>query len=357
MGGLIMDSSKYGINIIEEKNIININGVNIFGEFDGIDKEIEAINTNVGLLDLSYMVNITIEGEQAEEYLQYITTADIKALRDNEVLYSFICYPNGGIIDDLLVLKFSSNNYVLLLNGINIDNVYNWMQANVYMYNVDISNMKNNMKNLAIEGIKSEEFIERFTKVEVSNIKNNSFEEIIINDDRYLIIGSSYTGNKGFIISGETDIIYKLYQFIISNKNDFNITPIGFNAQNILRFDSGIPVYGVNINEDISPFEIGYDSVVDMRKEDFIGKYAFEREMEDKIGNRIVYFEFPNEELLNVGAEILIDKIICGRVVSIISSFRLNKSIGIASIEKKYYGIEELVLKKGNRYIQGKILY
>lgn len=357
MVGLIMDSSKYGINNIEEENIININGFNIYGEFDGIDKEIDAINSNVGLLDLSYMVNIMIKGEQAEEYLQYITTADIKALRDNEVLYTFICYPNGGIIDDLLVLKISRNNYMLLLNGINIDNAYKWMQANVYMYNIDISNMENNMKSLAIEGIRSGEFIEKFAKVIPGEIKNNNFKEILINEDKYLVIKSSYTGIEGFIISGKNDIIVKLYDFIINNKSDLNITPIGFKAQNILRFDSGIPVYGININEDISPFEIGYDSIVDMTKEDFVGKYAFEREIEDQIGNKIVYFDFPKEELVNVGSEILIDKIICGRVISVISSFRLNKSIGIASIEKKYYGIEELLVKKSDQHIKGKILY
>lgn len=357
MVGLVIDSSKYGINNIEEENIININGFNICGKFDGIEKEIEAINTNVGLLDLSYMVNITIKGEQAEEYLQYITTADIKSLRDNEVLYTFICYPNGGIIDDLLVLKVSKNNYMLLLNGINIDNVYKWMQANLYMYNVEISNKKNNMKSLAIEGIKSREFIENIARIIPDDIKNNNFKEIVINEDKYLLIKSSYTGIQGFIISGENDKIVKLYDFIMNNKNDLNITPIGFEAQNIVRFDSGIPVYGVNINEDISPFEVGYDSVVDMTKEDFIGKYAFEREMEDQIGNKIVHFEFQKEEFFEVGAEIVIDDIICGRVISIISSFRLNKNIGIAAIEKKYHGVEGLIVKKGDQYIQGKIMY
>lgn len=357
MVGLIMDSSKYGINNIEEENIININGFNIYEEFDGIDKEIEAINTNVGLLDLSYMVNITIEGEQAEEYLQYITTADIEALRDNGVLYTFICYPNGGIIDDLLVLKVSRNKYILLLNGINIANVYKWMKANLYMYNVEVSDMKNNMKSLAIEGIKSRAFIEKIARIMPDEIKDNNFKEILINEDKYLVIKNSYTGIEGFIISGQNDRIAKLYDSIINNKRNLNITPIGFKAQNIVRFNSGIPVYGININEDISPFEIGYDRAVDMRKGDFVGKYAFEREVEDGIGNKIVYFDFPNEEILKVGESVLIDRIICGRVISIISSFRLNKSIGIATIEKKYYGIEELLIKKGNRYIQGKILY
>ena len=159
-GGVILENlkktplyetySEYGGKLVE------FGGWAMPVQFEGIIIEHEAVRSNAGLFDVSHMGEVEIKGTEAFEFLQNLVTNDVAILKDNQILYTFMCYTNGGIVDDLLVYKFSDDHFYLVINAGNIGKDFQWMLDNKQLYNVNITNISGDVSEVAIQGPKAQ---------------------------------------------------------------------------------------------------------------------------------------------------------------------------------------------------------
>jgi len=170
-------------------------------EYEGMIKEHEIVRNSAGLFDVSHMGEVSIEGKEASTFIQNLVTNDISNLRDNEVIYTPMCYENGGVVDDLLVYKFNEQKFLLVINAGNIDKDINWIQKNSEGYEVNINNISQEISQLAIQGPKSQEILQKLTDIDLNEIKFFNFKsDIRVRNKPCIISRTGYTGEDGFEI-------------------------------------------------------------------------------------------------------------------------------------------------------------
>jgi aminomethyltransferase len=143
----------YPMHLKHNGKIIDFGGWELPVQYEGmgIIKEHNMVREKAGLFDVSHMGEITIIGEQAEQMVQKLVTNDVKSMQDFQVMYSPMCYPSGGVVDDLLVYRYDSKNYLLVVNAANTDKDYEWIQQNL-IPGVEASNRSSEYAQLALQG-------------------------------------------------------------------------------------------------------------------------------------------------------------------------------------------------------------
>ncbi len=239
-------------------------------EYSGITPEHIAVRTNCGLFDVSHMGEIFVTGPDAEKYLQWLVTADITKLNDNQVVYTMMCYENGGIVDDLLVYKYNKEKYLLVVNASNTDKDYSWILAQRKTENIKIENLSKQYGQVALQGPNAQNILQKLTEFDLSEIKFFYFAEIKINGIDCIVSRTGYTGEDGFEIYTAKKDIMAIWNKLLSFED---VKPIGLGARDTLRFEASLPLYGNEISQDITPLEAGLGYFVKLDT-DFIGKDA-----------------------------------------------------------------------------------
>jgi aminomethyltransferase len=195
-----------------------------------------------------------------------------------------MCYENGGIVDDLLVYKFSNEKYLLVVNASNVDKDYEWMLKHKANFNVLIENLSQAYGQVALQGPSAQKLLQQFTEFDLGKIKFFYFEEIHIKGINCLVSRTGYTGEDGFeIYTSEADIL-PIWQTLVSLEA---VEPIGLGARDTLRFEASLPLYGNEIGADISPLEAGFGFFVKLDT-DFIGKEALLKQKENGLKRKLV---------------------------------------------------------------------
>ncbi|MDK2806986.1 MAG: aminomethyltransferase, partial [Thermoanaerobacterium sp.] len=247
---------KYGAKMIE------FAGFSMPVQYESILKEHEAVRKNAGLFDVSHMGEIIIEGKDSEKFINYMLTNDITKISANQAMYSPMCYQNGTTVDDLLVYKFSNKKYMLVVNASNIDKDYNWIDENKNGYNIVVKNISNEISELALQGPKSQEILQKMTEYNLDDMKYYHFDKINLDGVDCLISRSGYTGEDGFEIFLKNDYAQPMWEKILAVGEEFGIKPAGLGARDTLRFEAGLPLYGNELSENITPLEAGLGSFV-----------------------------------------------------------------------------------------------
>ena len=150
-------------------------------EYEGLVKEHNMVRESAGLFDVSHMGEVIIKGKDSEKFIQNLITNDIKDMKNNEVIYSPMCYENGCVVDDLLVYKYNNEHYLLVINAGNISKDLKWIIENSKNYEVDIKDISSHVAQLAIQGPKAESILQKISKVNLSEITFFTFKEINMN--------------------------------------------------------------------------------------------------------------------------------------------------------------------------------
>ncbi|TCO61816.1 aminomethyltransferase [Caldanaerobacter subterraneus] len=306
-------------------------------QFESIISEHEAVRNAAGLFDVSHMGEIIVKGKDAFPFLQNLLTNDLSKLNDNQVLYTFMCNHNGGAIDDLLVYKYSNNYYLLVVNAANIEKDYKWMLNNAGIYKVEIENVSDKIAELAIQGPKAEEILQKLTDEDLSQIKFFYFKDKVkIAGVECLVSRTGYTGEDGFEIYMPNEHAVTLWEKILEAGKDYGLKPAGLGARDTLRFEAGLPLYGNELGEDITPLEAGLGFFVKFDKGNFIGKDALLKQKEQGLKRKLVGFEMIDNGIPRHGYEVHADNQKIGYVTTGYFSPTLKKNIGLALIDSKY---------------------
>jgi len=244
----------------------------------GLMAEHIAVRTSVGLFDVSHMGEVWFRGPGALAAVQHVTMNDASRLKDGQAHYSALLTPEGCFVDDLLVHRDNENNYLLVVNAGNKDKDYAWIMAHAgTMPNVRISDDSANYSQLAVQGPRGLETLQKLTKVDLAAIKNYWFTwGEVAGVPNVLITRTGYTGEDGFEIylPGDVATTEKLWNALLEAGREFNIRPCGLGARNTLRLEAGMPLYGHEITDQVNVFEGGLERWLKLDKGEFIGREA-----------------------------------------------------------------------------------
>jgi aminomethyltransferase len=311
-------------------------------DFSGLINEHNTVRNNCGIFDVSHMGEITVKGERAEEFVQYIIANDVKKLYDGKVLYTPMCYPSGGIVDDLLVYRNNSKDYLLVVNASNIQKDFNWLLEN-NKFGVEIKNVSDDYFQLAVQGPKAKDMMEKCFGVDLSDIKFFHFKNMELNGVKCIVSRTGYTGENGFEIYGPWNKGGKLFDTIVTS----GVAPCGLGCRDTLRLEAALMLYGNDINQETTPLEAGIGMFVKLDGEDFIGREVMLGQKQNGLKRKLVGFTLEEKGIPRHDYLVLDD---ADKKVGVVTSGTLSPSLGIP-IGLAY--VDNSVLESGqNIYVQ-----
>ena len=244
----------------------------------GLIAEHLAVRTAVGLFDVSHMGEIQFRGPGALAAVQHITMNDASRLKDGQAHYSALLTPQGAFVDDILVHRLSQNDYLLVVNAGTKDKDYAWIRQQVGTWpSIHISDYSSFYSQLALQGPRALETLQKLTKVDLAAIKNYWFTwGQVAGIHNVLIARTGYSGEDGFevYIPADEATSEKMWNALLEAGQEFGIRPCGLGARNTLRLEAGMSLYGHEISDEINVFEAGLDRWLKLDKGAFIGRDA-----------------------------------------------------------------------------------
>lgn len=240
----------------------------------GLVKEHLAVRNEVGIFDVSHMGEILVEGEDSLSYIQKLVTNDCSKMYDGQVKYSPICNEEGGVIDDLLIYKYNNNKYMLVINAANREKDFKWMKANEFG-NMTLSDVSDDIALIAVQGPKSKQVLLKLMDEEFLPKKYYSFKDKVnIAGCEAMVSKTGYTGELGYEIYCKSLDAKTIWNELLEKGKDEAIVPCGLGCRDTLRLEAGMPLYGNELSDSITPLEAGLAFTVKMDKDNFIGKEA-----------------------------------------------------------------------------------
>lgn len=326
----------YDRHIALNARIIDFGGWALPVQYSGIMEEHESVRSTAGLFDVSHMGEIVVTGRDAQSFLQHILTNDIVKAVDGQAVYSPMCYPTGGVVDDLIVYRLGAQNYLLVVNASNTDKDYAWITEHL-SGDVCASNVSNDWAQLALQGPKAQAMLQKLTGYPLDSIRFFHFAtDVRIAGIPAIVSRSGYTGEDGFEIYLPPGGAIKLWDALLEAGSGEGLLPCGLGARDTLRFEAALPLYGQEISQDISPLEAGLSRFVKLDKPDFIGRDALAKQAAQGTARKLVGFEMTGRGIPRSHYEIEKDGIAIGFVTTGSFSPTLKKNIGLALVKSQY---------------------
>jgi aminomethyltransferase len=248
------------------------------GPGGGVMAEHLAVRTSVGLFDVSHMGEIQFRGPGSLAAVQHITMNDASRLKDGQAHYSALLTPEGTYVDDILVHRLSENDYLLVVNAGTKDKDYAWIRQQVGGFpSIHLSDYSSYYSQLAVQGPRALETLQKLTKVDLAGIRNYwfAFGEVA-GVANVLIARTGYSGEDGFevYIPSDEPTTVKMWEALMEAGQEFGIRPCGLGARNTLRLEAGMPLYGHEISDSINVLEAGLERWLKLDKGEFIGREA-----------------------------------------------------------------------------------
>lgn len=302
-------------------------------EYTSITEEHNAVRHAVGIFDVSHMGEILIKGKDSEKYINHIFTNNISGGTKGKIFYGMLLYPTGGVVDDLLVYKIGDEEFLLVVNAANIQKDYDWIVENSKGYDIKIINQSDYYGEVAVQGPKAFEVIEKYLDLKVNDLEFYTFKEIEYEGETIIVSRTGYTGEDGFELYGSHKFINKAWDLLFQSKE---VQPCGLGCRDTLRFEVGLPLYGHELDNDITPLEAGLGSFVKLDKEEFIGKEAMAKQKADGLQRKVVGIELLEKAIPRNGYDVEIDGKKIGYVTTGYNSISTGKSVCMALIESQY---------------------
>jgi len=336
--------------------IIDFHGWALPVQYSGIIDEHKHVRKAAGLFDVSHMGEITVEGPDAEKFIQKMVTNDISKAGDYRIVYSPMCYPDGGVVDDLLIYKYSPGYYLLIVNASNSDKDYNWLSENLEG-RVRIKNLSEYYAQMALQGPESEKILQKLVGIPLKEIRFFNFlPEAEICGKKAIISRTGYTGEDGFEIYIKGEYAPLLWDNLLQAGEDSGLVPAGLGARDTLRFEAALPLYGNELSRDITPLEVGLDRFVKLEKESFIGKDALIKQKSTGLKRKLVGFEMIDRGIPRSEYDVLVNGEKIGYVTSGNYSPSLDKNLGMALVDSAFAEIgREVDISIRNRALKARI--
>lgn len=300
-------------------------GYNMPVSYEGVNQEHETVRNGVGVFDVSHMGEFIVRGPGALNLIQKVSSNDASKLVDGKVQYS--CLPNdkGGIVDDLLIYRFSEEEYMLVVNASNIDKDWNWISS-YNEFGAEMENISDGLTLLAVQGPGAAEAMQSLTDVDLSNMTYYTFQKgRFAGIDDVIISATGYTGSGGFELYCPNKDAEKLWDAVMTAGESYDIKPIGLAARDTLRLEMGFCLYGNDIDDTTSPIEAGLGWITKFTK-DFINSEALKVQKENGPEKKLIGFEMIERGIPRHDYEVAMTN---GEVVGRVTSGTMSPSMKI----------------------------
>lgn len=254
-----------------------------------IKEEHHAVRTDVGMFDISHMGLIFVDGEASASFFSNLVSNDICSVPDGKAVYTPLCNPQGGIIDDVIVCKKNTSSFVCIVNAGNVEKVWAWMQTHcVGKSGVHLENGAGVWAGLAIQGprsldvmqslvggyVSSEKDERRATSEILSSLQYYTFASFTHNNRNVFVGRFGYTGEKGYELWFDARDSVAFVDTVWTACKQHGVRVCGLGARDVLRIEAGYPLYGHELDEETTPFEADISWTVKCDSHTFIGKEA-----------------------------------------------------------------------------------
>ena len=317
-------------------------------QYAGIAVEHQAVRGKVGLFDVSHMGEVTVRGKDAERYVQHIFTNDIAGAPVGKIYYGMMCYENGGTVDDLLVYKMEENDFFLVINAANIDKDWAWMQQHAIGFDIDLQNRSEFYGQIAVQGPESEQVMESVLDIPCSELTFYTVKTV----GDVIVSRTGYTGEDGFEVYATPEYIRECWDKLIAA----GVQPCGLGCRDTLRFEAGLPLYGDELTEEISPVMAGLSMFVKLDK-DFIGRDALLKQKTEGVAKKLVGIELADKAIPRHGYTVLKDGQVIGEVTTGYHTLSTDKSVCMALIDSQYAALgTEVEIQIRKKTFAGKVV-
>lgn len=325
-------------------------------QYSSITEEHNAVRHAVGMFDVSHMGEIFVSGPDAEKFVNHIFTNEIRGFEPGKVLYGMMLHPDGGVVDDLLVYReFEPDHFLLVVNAANIDKDYEWILAQTAGYDVKVVNDSDNWGQIAVQGPGAEKVItEVLGLAEAAALTFYTYYEAQWNGHRMVVSRTGYTGEDGFELYTTCEDIKEIWKKLLDN----GVVPCGLGCRDTLRFEAGLPLYGDELSDTITPIEAGLGMFCKLDKEEFIGKDVVAKQKAEGTERKLVGIELEDKAIpratYSVETE---DGTQVGVVTTGYHSISLEKSICFAMVQTAYSKLDTpLWIRIRKKVFPGKVI-
>ncbi len=317
-------------------------------QYEGILKEHQTVRSAAGLFDVSHMGEIEVLGSGAQAFIQKIITNDLSRLHPGSALYTPMCHPEGGTVDDLLVYQLEVDRYLLVVNASNTEKDHLWL-TNQAPEDVTILDVSGQTGQLALQGPLALQILQKLTPVNLSEITYFNFVQGQVQGVHCLISRTGYTGEDGFELYFAAEQAEILWQAILSAGLPEGLKPVGLGARDTLRFEACLALYGHELTDSISPVMAGLGWTVKFNKPEFTGRESLLKEKEAGPGHKLVGLEMIGRGIPRQGYPISQEGQEVGWITSGTFAPTIGKNLGLGYVAVQWaeVGTELDVLVRG----------
>ncbi len=318
-------------HVAAEARIVPFAGFEMPVQYSGVVEEHRTVREAVGLFDVSHMGEVELRGPRALEVVDRIVTNHVAKIADTQALYTVMCRPDGGIVDDLVVYRFSPERIFICVNAANRAKDFAWIKAQAGD-DCDVIDRGDEFAQIAVQGPKAPELVARLASVPVADIKRYWFRSGQVAGQEAIIARTGYTGEDGFELYVAPQAARGVWDALLDQGADLGVKPAGLGARDSLRLEMAYPLYGNDIDDTTNPLEAGLGWVVKMGK-DFIGKAALEAVKVQGLTRKLVGFQMAAKGgIARHGYPVTKDGQKVGEVTSGTMGPTLNQAVGLAYV-------------------------
>lgn len=299
-------------------------------QYTSIIEEHNAVRRHCGVFDVSHMGEVFVRGKDAERYVNHIFTNDVTNAPIHQIFYGMMLYPDGGTVDDLLVYKMGSQEFFIVINAANIDKDVDWMLKNKEGFGVEIDHASERYGQLAVQGPESEKVVTEVLGLDCKDLKFYTVKTINVGNEDVIISRTGYTGEDGFEIYGSHTFIVEQWDKLMASGQ---CVPCGLGCRDTLRFEVGLPLYGDELSDTITPVMAGLSMFCKLDKPDFIGKEAIAKQKEEGPAKRLRGIEMEDRAVPRHGYKVLKDGREVGEVTTGYRLISVEKSCAVALVD------------------------
>ena len=307
-------------------------------QYTNITEEHNAVRHKAGMFDVSHMGEIFVSGPDADKFVNHVFSNNIEGMEDGKILYGMMLYPNGTTVDDLLVYKeFVPDRYLLVVNASNIAKDYEWLCAQAEGYDVKVVNASDDWGQIALQGPEAEKYaVETLGLDEAAALGFYTYYETEypgVVEPRMIVSRTGYTGEDGYEIYASHEAILKIWDTLL----EAGVVPCGLGCRDTLRFEAGLPLYGHELSDEITPLEAGLGMFAKVKdKADFIGRDALVAQKEAGLARKSVGIELQDKAIPRAGYPVEVNGVQVGVVTTGYRSISTDRSVCVALVDKAY---------------------
>ncbi len=305
----------------------------------GVIEEHLRTRNAAGLFDVSHMGEIWVEGEDAIEFVNRLTTNDVTKLVDGQAHYSALTNEKGGIVDDLLVYRFDQDKLLLVVNAGTTDKDWDWITSHKKEKNIALTNASADYCQIAVQGPDAVGIVQKLTDTNLDEIKYYHFTTGRVDGVESILSRTGYTGEDGFEVYAAGEYAEQLWNKLLDTGgygSEKGILPCGLAARNTLRLESGMSLYGHELSDEITPLEANLGWITKLQKGDFIGSGSLSRQKETALTRKLVGFEMIDKGIARDDFDVYVGSEKVGYVTSGSPAPFLKKNIGMAFLPLEF---------------------